>query len=53
MIRREMEREGLGDRYGGKRKRDYDDREVRLSEDGELTDSFVDEIEHRNKRKRR
>lgn len=57
IIDREVERERrrlYGDRYDYKAKNeDYDGRAVRLTEDGELTESFVDEMEPRRKRKNR
>jgi serine/threonine protein kinase len=57
MIDREVERERrrlYGESYDYKAKNeDYDGRAVRLTEDGELTESFVDEMDPYNKRKNR
>jgi len=50
MIQREIERERS--RLSGETSKvKNDERRVRLTEDGELTDSFIDEIDNPNKRK--
>ncbi len=50
MIQREIERER--NRLSGETSKvKNDERRVRLTEDGELTDSFIDEIDNPNKRK--